>query len=227
MTSCDLLHQYDHHPFGKLEQLAQFQVERTQIIDEQLEHIPHEALRMMDSTHCGSPMIENHSRDRLVKEVLMMVLMMRTEENDTVFHIAKTGMLMLVVEINVGGMTVDVVDKLTCSSDDVQPRQVDLRKQFVKGNSSKVRKSTEVEKKTWRPWKKHGVEFDPKKINKERHLKIVQDRKKDRAYIPPLQLFEDKSLEDSLYSNEGDFDSLDYKEAHLALDPEKSPNFHY
>nr|GFB96991.1 hypothetical protein [Tanacetum cinerariifolium] len=34
---------------------------------------------------------------------------------------------MLVVEIDVGGMTADVVDKLTCSSDDVQPKQVDLR----------------------------------------------------------------------------------------------------
>nr|GEW99734.1 hypothetical protein [Tanacetum cinerariifolium] len=33
----------------------------------------------------------------------------------------------LMVEINVGGMTVDVVDKLTYSSDDVQPKQVDLR----------------------------------------------------------------------------------------------------
>nr|GFD41227.1 hypothetical protein [Tanacetum cinerariifolium] len=39
----------------------------------------------------------------------------------TVFHTEKTGMLLLVVEIDVGGMTVDVVDKLTCSSDDVQP----------------------------------------------------------------------------------------------------------
>nr|GEU77870.1 copia protein [Tanacetum cinerariifolium] len=72
-------------------------------------------------------MIENHFRDRLVKEVLMMVLVMHTEENDTVFHIEKTGMLMLVVEIDAGGMTSDVVDKLTCSSNDVQPRQVDLR----------------------------------------------------------------------------------------------------
>nr|GEZ31880.1 hypothetical protein [Tanacetum cinerariifolium] len=82
---------------------------------------------MMDSTHCGLPMIENHSKDRLVKEVLMMVLVMHTEENDTVFHIEKTGMLMLVVEIDVGGMTADVVDKSTCLSDDAQPRQVDLR----------------------------------------------------------------------------------------------------
>nr|GEY09806.1 retrovirus-related Pol polyprotein from transposon TNT 1-94 [Tanacetum cinerariifolium] len=72
-------------------------------------------------------MIENHSKDRLVKEVLMMMLVMHTEEDDTVLHIEKTGMLMLVVEINVGGMTADVVDKLNCSSDDVQPRQVDQR----------------------------------------------------------------------------------------------------
>nr|GFC10581.1 hypothetical protein [Tanacetum cinerariifolium] len=52
-----------------------------------------------------------------------MALVMHTEEDDTVLHIEKTGMLML----DVGGMTVDVVDKLTCSSDDVQPKQVDLR----------------------------------------------------------------------------------------------------
>nr|GEY28048.1 uncharacterized mitochondrial protein AtMg00810-like [Tanacetum cinerariifolium] len=56
----------------------------------------------------------------------MMVLVMHTEEDDTVLHIKKTGMLMLVVEIDVGGLTADVVDKLTCSSNDVQPKQVDL-----------------------------------------------------------------------------------------------------
>nr|GEZ33030.1 hypothetical protein [Tanacetum cinerariifolium] len=63
--------------------------------------------------------------------VLMMVLVMHTEEDDTVFHIKKTGMLMLVVEIDVGGMIVDVLDKLNCSSDDVQPRQADLRRESV------------------------------------------------------------------------------------------------
>nr|GEW07141.1 reverse transcriptase domain-containing protein [Tanacetum cinerariifolium] len=82
---------------------------------------------MMDCTYCGSQMIKNHSRDRLVKEVLIMVLVMHTEKNDTVFHTEKAGMVMLVVEIDVGGMTDDVVDKLTCSSDDVQPKQVDMR----------------------------------------------------------------------------------------------------
>nr|GEV47218.1 hypothetical protein [Tanacetum cinerariifolium] len=82
---------------------------------------------MKDSTYCGSQMIENHSKDRSVREMLMMVLVMHIEEDDTVLHIEKTFMLMLVVEIDVGGMTADVVDKLNCSTDDVQPRQVDLR----------------------------------------------------------------------------------------------------
>nr|GFD14232.1 hypothetical protein [Tanacetum cinerariifolium] len=66
-----------------------------------------------------------------VKEVLLMVLVMHTKEDDTVVHIEKTSMLMLVVEINVGGMTADVVDELNCSYDDVQPRQVDLRRESV------------------------------------------------------------------------------------------------
>nr|GEY94787.1 hypothetical protein [Tanacetum cinerariifolium] len=46
-----------------------------------------------------------------VYEVLMIELVMHTEKNDTVFHIEKTGMLILVVENDVGGMTADVVDK--------------------------------------------------------------------------------------------------------------------
>nr|GEZ43191.1 hypothetical protein [Tanacetum cinerariifolium] len=117
----------DHHPFRKLEQRAKYQVERTQIVDEQLEHIPHEALRIKYCTNCGSQIIDNHSMDRLVKDVLMMELVMHTEKNDTVFHTEKTGMLMLMVDVDVGGMTADVVDKLTCSSDDVKPKQVDLR----------------------------------------------------------------------------------------------------
>nr|GEV54698.1 hypothetical protein [Tanacetum cinerariifolium] len=41
----------------------------------------------------------------------MMELAMHTEKNDTVFHTEKTGMLRLVVEIDVVGMTADVVDK--------------------------------------------------------------------------------------------------------------------
>nr|GEY67496.1 hypothetical protein [Tanacetum cinerariifolium] len=57
----------------------------------------------------------------------MMELVMYTEKNDIVFYTEKTGMLMLVVKIDVGGMTADVVDNLTCSFDYVQPKQVDMR----------------------------------------------------------------------------------------------------
>nr|GFC83446.1 hypothetical protein [Tanacetum cinerariifolium] len=48
----------------------------------------------------------------------MMVLVMHTEDDDTVLHTKKTGMWMLVVKIDVGGMTIDVVNKWTCSSND-------------------------------------------------------------------------------------------------------------
>nr|GFA11303.1 hypothetical protein [Tanacetum cinerariifolium] len=71
--------------------------------------------------------IENHSVDMRLKDVLMMMLMMHTEEDDMVLHTEKTSMLMLVFEIDVGGMTVVEVDKLNCSFDDVGPKQVDLR----------------------------------------------------------------------------------------------------
>nr|GFD59707.1 hypothetical protein [Tanacetum cinerariifolium] len=39
----------------------------------------------------------------------------------------KTGMLMLVAEIEVGDRTTDDVDKLACSADVVKPRQVDMK----------------------------------------------------------------------------------------------------
>nr|GFD13123.1 hypothetical protein [Tanacetum cinerariifolium] len=51
---------------------------------------------------------------------------MHTEKYDMMLHMEKTGMWMRVVETDVGGMMVDVVDKLCCASDVVQPRQVDL-----------------------------------------------------------------------------------------------------
>nr|GEZ25612.1 hypothetical protein [Tanacetum cinerariifolium] len=72
-------------------------------------------------------MFDNHSVDMRLKDLLMMVLVMHTEEDDMVFHMEKTGMWMLVVEYDVCGMTAVEVDKLSCSSDDVQPMQVDLR----------------------------------------------------------------------------------------------------
>nr|GEV20326.1 hypothetical protein [Tanacetum cinerariifolium] len=57
----------------------------------------------------------------------MIELVMHTEKNDMVFHTEKTGMLRIVVEIDVGDMTADVVDKVTCSFDDWQLKQVDLK----------------------------------------------------------------------------------------------------
>nr|GEV73864.1 hypothetical protein [Tanacetum cinerariifolium] len=57
----------------------------------------------------------------------MMELVMHTEKNDTVSHTEKTGMLRLMVEIDVGGMSADVIDKVTCSFDDLQLEQVDLK----------------------------------------------------------------------------------------------------
>nr|GFB79174.1 hypothetical protein [Tanacetum cinerariifolium] len=51
---------------------------------------------------------------------------MHTENYDMMLHMEKTSMWMLVVETDVGGMTADVVDKLSYASDVVQPRQVDL-----------------------------------------------------------------------------------------------------
>ncbi|GKF42199.1 hypothetical protein Tco_0125541 [Tanacetum coccineum] len=78
-----------------------------------------------------------------------------------------------------------------------------------------------------KPWRKTGVELDYKKANKESRLQIAKDRKKDRAYIPPLNLFEDHSHDDSFYSDEENFEGLDYEDAHLGFDPEKSLKFHY
>nr|GFD19423.1 hypothetical protein [Tanacetum cinerariifolium] len=57
----------------------------------------------------------------------MIELVMHTEKNDKVFHTEKTGMLRLVVEIYVDGLTADVIDKVTCSFDDLQLEQVDLK----------------------------------------------------------------------------------------------------
>nr|GFB17673.1 hypothetical protein [Tanacetum cinerariifolium] len=61
----------------------------------------------------------------------MIELVSHTEKNDTVFHTEKTGMLRLVVEIDVVGMTADVVDKVTCSFDGCQLKQVDLKRKSV------------------------------------------------------------------------------------------------
>nr|GEX46552.1 hypothetical protein [Tanacetum cinerariifolium] len=57
----------------------------------------------------------------------MIELVMHTKKNDMVFHTEKTRMMILVVEIDVVGMIANVVDKVTCSFDDWQLKQVDLK----------------------------------------------------------------------------------------------------
>nr|GFD11368.1 hypothetical protein [Tanacetum cinerariifolium] len=72
-------------------------------------------------------MIEDHFVDMRLKDLMMMVLVMNIEEYDIVLHMESIGMMMLVGKTDIGGMTTEFVDKLTCSSDVVQPRQVDLK----------------------------------------------------------------------------------------------------
>nr|GFD43473.1 hypothetical protein [Tanacetum cinerariifolium] len=57
----------------------------------------------------------------------MIELVMNTVKKDMVIHIEKTGMMILVVEIEYVGMIADVVDKVTCSFDGLQLEQVDLK----------------------------------------------------------------------------------------------------
>nr|GEY67210.1 hypothetical protein [Tanacetum cinerariifolium] len=57
----------------------------------------------------------------------MIELVMHTVKNDMVIHTEKSGMMRLVVEIDVVGMIADVVDKVTCSFDGLQLNQVDLK----------------------------------------------------------------------------------------------------
>nr|GEX54463.1 hypothetical protein [Tanacetum cinerariifolium] len=71
--------------------------------------------------------MEYHSVDKRLTDLMMMVLVRHTEEYDMMLHMENTSMWKLVVEIEVGDMTADDVDKLTCSSDVVKSRKVDLK----------------------------------------------------------------------------------------------------
>nr|GEX97969.1 hypothetical protein [Tanacetum cinerariifolium] len=71
--------------------------------------------------------MEYHSVDKRLTDLMMMVLVRHTVEYDMMLYMEKSGMLKLVVEIKVGDMTADDVDKLTCSSDVVKSRQVDQK----------------------------------------------------------------------------------------------------
>nr|GEY04195.1 hypothetical protein [Tanacetum cinerariifolium] len=66
------------------------------------------------------------SLDNRLTYLMMMVLVRQTEKCDMMLHMEKSDMLMLVAEIEVGDMTADDVDKVSCSTDVVKLRQVDL-----------------------------------------------------------------------------------------------------
>nr|GEZ17445.1 hypothetical protein [Tanacetum cinerariifolium] len=71
-------------------------------------------------------LIKNHSLDKRLTDLMKMSLVRQTKECDMMLHMEKSDMLMLVDEIEVGDMTTNDVDKVSCSTDVVKSRQVDL-----------------------------------------------------------------------------------------------------
>nr|GEX76376.1 hypothetical protein [Tanacetum cinerariifolium] len=115
----------------------------------------------------------------------MMELVMHTEKNDTMFHTEKTGMLILMVEIDVGSMTADVADKVTCSFDDVQLEQVD-RKYIHALNEFHLHDIRVVPN-------RHEVDQRAVKISSKSHVVILPSGKQTyqthhTAYTPSLVL---------------------------------------
>nr|GEW42172.1 hypothetical protein [Tanacetum cinerariifolium] len=68
-----------------------------------------------------------HSLDKRLIDLMMMVLVRRTEECDMMLRMEKSNMLMLVAKIEFGDKTADDVDKVACSADVVKSSKVDLK----------------------------------------------------------------------------------------------------
>nr|GFC08636.1 hypothetical protein [Tanacetum cinerariifolium] len=116
----------DHPPFEKPVPQVKFQVVSILMNVEPLEHSQSEELKMMPYMHCGLQVMKCQLLDKILNELMMMVLVRQTEECDMMLHMEKSDMLMLVAKIEVGDKTVDDVDKLAFAADVVKPRQVDL-----------------------------------------------------------------------------------------------------
>nr|GEU41412.1 RNA-directed DNA polymerase, eukaryota, reverse transcriptase zinc-binding domain protein [Tanacetum cinerariifolium] len=87
------------------------------------------------------------------------------------------------------------------------------QKQCVEGDTLKIVQSTKVNKKEWSKWKKHGVEFDPKKQTKRIVFKLLNSaRKKESEATPALVLSDEcllsKDLSKSLFGRVKQFTSL-------------------
>ena len=66
-----------------------------------------------------------------------------------------------------------------------------------------------------------------KVANKQSLLQIAKDEKEYAPSKARVGLVEEDSTDVAFYSDEESFDALDYENAYLAFDPEKSPKFHY
>nr|GEY67337.1 hypothetical protein [Tanacetum cinerariifolium] len=65
--------------------------------------------------------------DKRLNELMMMVLVRQTENCDMLLHMVMTDMMLLVVQIETADITVDDVDKVSCSTDVERSKQVDLK----------------------------------------------------------------------------------------------------
>nr|GFC99124.1 hypothetical protein [Tanacetum cinerariifolium] len=65
--------------------------------------------------------------DKILNELMMMVLVRQTEDCDMLLHMMMTDMKLLVVEIEIADITADDVDKVSCSTDVERSKQVDLK----------------------------------------------------------------------------------------------------
>ena len=72
-----------------------------------------------------------------------------------------------------------------------------------------------------------GCPKKKKVANKQSLLQIAKDEKEYAPSKARVGLVEEDSIDVAFYSDKESFDALDYKNAYLAFDPEKSPKFHY
>ncbi|GJR15598.1 hypothetical protein Tco_0798250 [Tanacetum coccineum] len=61
----------------------------------------------------------------------------------------------------------------------------------------------------------------------QRWRQEAEDLERQRCFIPPMNLWEDELEDEGLYSDNENLDGLNYEDAHLAFDREKSPKFNF
>ncbi|GJV06272.1 hypothetical protein Tco_1343928 [Tanacetum coccineum] len=82
----------------------------------------------------------------------------------------------------------------------------------------------EAELQDYNAWKVEEEQL----AREQRLLQRAINRMEQKQELPRFNLFEDHSYEDeSYYTDEENFEALDYEDAYLAFDREKSPKFHF